>query len=272
MKLATLLASTIIASATAFNSGKAGWKLDAEGKIEMKDGNPVYLKEDGSIATVDASTISRLNGEAKQHRERAEAAEAKLNAFKDIDPDKARAALDKVSKLDSKALIDAGEVDKLKDEIARQYTAQIAERDGTIAKLSGTVDQMTLETAFSKSRFISEQIAVPAEMFQAQFGRNFKIEDGKIVPYDASGNKIFSKSRLGEIADVDEAFAVMVESYPHKDAIIRAPNAGGSGNGGGGGNRGTGRTIKRSEFDAMPAHQQAAHAAAAGKGEITIVD
>lgn len=269
--IATLLASTMIAAAAAFNN-KAGWKLDADGKITLKDGQPVYVKEDGTETTIDASTISRLNAEAKSNRERAEAAESIVGKFKDIDPDKARDAIAKLSKIDAKQLIDAGEVDKLKDEIAKGYTAQITERDATIATLSSTVDNMTLSTAFSRSKFIADRIAVPPEMFEATFAKQFKVEGGKVVPYDKNGNKIFSKSRMGDLADVDEAFEIMVEGYAHKDAILKAPNVGGSGNGGGGGNRGGGRAIKRGDFDALAPNEKAAAALAAGKGELSIVD
>jgi len=54
-----------------------GWKKDADGHLELKDGNPIYLDANDKEMTVEHGTIARINGEAKSHRERAEAAEKK---------------------------------------------------------------------------------------------------------------------------------------------------------------------------------------------------
>ncbi len=259
-------------AAAAFETGKAGWKMDGDKIATDANGNPIYLKEDGSEQAVEGNTISRLNAEAKSHREAKETAEAKLKDFTDLDPAKAREALDKLSKIDQKALIDAGEVDKVKAEIEGQYKGQLTEAQSTVSTLQQRVDQLTLGNAFGQSEFIANRIAVPREMFEATFGRNFKVEDGKIVPYDASGNKVYSKKRMGELADIDEAFEIMVDGYAHKDTILRAPDKGGSGSGGAGGNRGGGRVVRRSDFEGLTPAEQATVAQQAAKGEIVIAD
>lgn len=256
---------------------KAGWKLDADGKIEMKDGNPVYLDSNGNEMTVEGGTISRLNAEAKTHREAKEKAEGDLAKFKGpdgkmIDPALAVKAIETVGKIDAKKLIDAGEVDKLKDQIKAEFTGQLTEANNTITELRGSVNNMTLNAAFASSKFITDRVAVPAEMFQATFAKNFKVEDGKVVPYGNDGNKILSSKRIGEIADLDEAFEKIVDAYPYKDAILKAPNASGSGNNGNGGGRGNGRFISRGDFDKLSPAEQSTTAANAAKGEITITD
>ncbi len=57
-------------------------KLDENGYVVVQDGKPVYVHDDGKEVAFDApqtvQKISTLNGEAKQHREAKEAAEAKL--------------------------------------------------------------------------------------------------------------------------------------------------------------------------------------------------
>lgn len=266
---ATLLVST---AAVAFENNGGGWKMDGDKIAVDAKGNPIYIGTDGSERAVEGNTISRLNGEAKNHRERAEAAENALRAFEGLDAAKARDALEKLSKIDQKALIDAGEVDRVKEEISRSFQAQISEKDNAISTLSSKVDRLTLSSAFAQSEFIANRIAVPREMFEATFGNNFKVEDGKIIPYDASGNRVYSKKRMGEIADIDEAFEIMVDGYAHKDTILRAPERGGSGGGSGGGNRPGSRIIRRSEFEAMSPADQAQVAASASKGEVTISD
>jgi len=73
---------------------------------------------------------------------------------------------------------------------------------------------------------------------QARFGQAFKVEDGKVVAYDPAGNKIFSRSRAGEVADFDEALEALVDQYPYKDQILRGSGASGGGASPGGGTSG----------------------------------
>ena len=265
-----LVALTGFTMPTAFDPGKSGWKLDADGKIELSNGNPIWVKEDGSEQSVDGGTISNLNGEAKANRIRAEKAEGDLKKFDGIDPVQANKNTELLSKIDQKKLIDAGEVDKVRDEVAKGFTTQIAERDTTIATQGATINKMTLDGVFTNSEFVTDKVGVPREMFQAQFGQNFKVENGVPVPYDAAGNKIYSKTRMGEVANVDEALEIMVDSYAHKDSILKSDNQSGSGNNGQGGNRGGGRKVSRADFDQMTPAQQSETAALAGKGELVI--
>ena len=267
-----MTASMLLAFPIAFDN-KPGWKVDADGNLEKDDkGNPIYIANDGKEQSVAGDTISRLNGEAKTHREAKEAAEAKLEKYKDLDPVKAAEAIETLKKIDQKTLIDAGEVEKVREEISKGFTEQLNAIKTENETLKGNLNGMTLETAFAASKFVKEKIGVPAEMFQATFAKNFKVENGKVVPYDQTGNKVYSKKNMGEVASVDEALEIMVEAYPYKDSILKADDQSGSGNEGGGGGRGSGRTIKLADFNKMTPAQQSETAALAGKGEVNIVD
>ena len=251
------------------------WKLDSDGKIEVKDGNPVWLGSDNSEMIVEGDTLSKRNYEAKANRERAEKAEKALEKFKDfdgLDAAKAREALDTLSKLDQKKLVDAGEIDRVREEIGKGYQVQVSERDGKLTELQQRLDRMMLDNAFAQSDFVRERIAVPPEMFRSHFGQNFKVEEGKIIAYDSTGNKIFSDKRMGELASVDEAFEKLVGNYAHKDSILKAQNQSGSGNTGGGGSRGGVRSMTRADFEKLSPVQRAETAALVGKGEITLND
>lgn len=96
-------------------------KLDENGHVVVQDGKPVYVHDDGKEVAFDApqtvATITRLNGEAKTHREAKEQFEAQVKAFEGLDPVKVKEALGIVQNLDAKKLVDAGEVDKVKTEI-----------------------------------------------------------------------------------------------------------------------------------------------------------
>ena len=220
-------------------------KLDENGHVVVQDGKPVYVHDDGKEVAFDApqtvATITRLNGEAKTHREAKEQFEAQVKAFEGLDPVKVKEALGIVQNLDAKKLVDAGEVDKVKAEITnalkKTYEPQIqqltTERDAVQQQLHSEL----IGGGVARSKYIQDNIAVPADMIQAQFGKSFKIEEGKVVAYGTDGQRIYSRARPGEVADFDEALESLVGGYPHKDSILKGGQGSGGGFQGGGGNK-----------------------------------
>lgn len=267
-----LFTTSILALIGAGNNTTPGWKVDEQGHIVLKDGNPVYIDTAGREMTVGGDTISNANRDGKVQRERAEAAEAKLEAFKDIDPVVARKAIDTVGKLDAKKLLDAGEVDKLKDQIKAEFTNQLGEKDKALGTLQTRIDGMLVDGVFANSQFVRDSIAVPPDMFQATFRDRFKIEDGKVTAYDKAGNRLMSKSRVGEYAEPDEALQLLVDAHPQKETILKADLGSGSGNQGGGGGKGQGRILKRSELQQLNPAQQAESMAKVRTGEMKLID
>lgn len=209
-------------------------KLADDGNAVVIDGKPVYVHDDGKEAPFDVAgtvqTISRLNAEAKSHRERAEAAEKSLKPFEGItDPVAAIKALEIVSNLDHKKLVDAGEVEKVKAEISKAFETKLSESNGKVQTLEQQLYSEKIGGNFSRSKLIAEKLAIPADLVQAKFGQAFKVENGQIVAYDHTGNKIFSRSRPGELADFDESLEALIENYPHKDSILKGSSASGGG-------------------------------------------
>lgn len=245
-------------------------KLDANGNVVVQDNKPVYVKDDGSEIAFDVvgttNTIARLNGESKAHREAKEAALSQLEAFKDIDPAKAKAALETVKNLDDKKLVDAGEVERIKTEVKKavedQFKPIVEERD----KLQSDLRNERIGGNFARSKYIADNIAIPADFLQSRFDKNFSIENGKIVATDNAGNKIFSPSNPGEFADFDEAIAILVNHYPQKDQILKGSSGsgGGAGGGQGSGNGGGKNSINRAAFDALDPSAKAAHISKGG--------
>ena len=216
-------------------------KLDENGNAVLQDGKPVYVHDDGKEVAFDApgtvATITRLNSEAKGHRERAENAGKAVKAFEGIDdPAAAKKALATVANLDAKTLVDAGEIEKVKAEISKAFQLQLDEVTGKAQTFEQQLYAEKIGGSFSRSKFIADKLAVPADMVQATFGQNLKVEDGKVVAYDAQGQKIFSRARPGELADFDEAIETLVSQYPHRDHILKSSGANGGGAQNGGGN------------------------------------
>jgi hypothetical protein len=227
----------------------------------LKDGNPVYVDDDGKETTYDPlamhTTIGRLNKESQTHREAKEAAEKSLKEFGDLDPKAARKAIDTVKNLDDKKLIDAGEVDRVIKEKTKTFQTALDEAKQETADLRTKYDSEKINSAFASSEYIAEKLAVPSDMAQATFGKHFVFKEGVMTPIDASGNTIYSDSNPGDIATFDEALEKVVKAYPHRDSILKGTGHSGSGTIPPGGGNGTGRKITRSEFEkATPTEQQ----------------
>ena len=238
-------------------------KLDAENRAVLQDGKPVYVHDDGKEIAFDAAstvaTISRLNGEAKANRERAEAAETKLKPFEGIsDPAAALKALATVKNLDDKKLVDAGEVEKVRSEAVKAVEEKYAPTVKKASDLEAALYAEKIGGSFSRSKVIADKFAIPADMVQARFGGQFKIEDGKTVAYDQTGNKIYSRAKPGEIADFEEALETLVDQYAYKDQILKGSGATGGGASPSTSGAGGGRTITRAAFEAMPLEQRGA--------------
>lgn len=238
-------------------------KLDANGNVVVQDGKPVYVKDDGTEVAFDVvgttQRIAQLNGEARSHRERAEQAEAKIKAFEGIeDPAKAREALQTLANLDAKKLVDAGEIEKVKSEISKAFQAQLDAATGKTQTLEQQLYSEKVGGAFARSKLIAEKLAIPHDLVEARFGKQFAIEDGRIVAKDQNGNKLYSPSNPGELAGFDEALEILVSQYPNRDQILKGSGASGSGAGrsaaGGGQN-----SMSRAQFEELdPAGRVAA--------------
>lgn len=239
--------------------------------VATDEGLPIYVHGDGKEQPFDApgtmARIGGLNREAQTHRETAEAANARLKAFEGIeDPEAARAALGTVGNLKAGDLKTAEQVDEIKrearkaaetqvEQTARQSAARLAELEKERNSFRDSLFQEKVGGAFSRSKYITDKTILPPDMLQAMFANNFKVEDGKIVPYDANGGKIYSSVRGGEIADFEEGIEHLIAQYPNKTAILKGTNNSGSGapqNGGGAPQTPGGKpTMSRQQFEAL---------------------
>lgn len=214
-------------------------KLDDAGAAVLKDGKPVYVKDDGKEIEFDAdhafTKIGQLTGEATEARKSNKTLTEQLAKFEGIaDVDAARKAIDIVSKLDQKKLIDAGEVDKVTQAAIAATEAKYKPYVEKVGTLEHALFGEKIGGAFARSKTIAEKFVIPADMVQAKFGSRFKVDDqsGRIVAYNDDGSKVYSNKRAGELADFEEALEIIVEGYANKSQILKGTGASGGGSGG----------------------------------------
>jgi hypothetical protein len=202
------------------------WKTDDNGALVLTDGNPTWVWTDGKETSYNPETtqkkVTELNSENSQLSLEAKKAKEAMAAFEGLDPDKARKALDTVANLDAKKLVDAGEVEKLKAQLAEDANAKLSEKDKRIEELSGTLNAEMIGGRFSRSKYVTEKLAIPADIAQRFFGDHFRIEDGKVVAYHPNGNPVTSREKIGEPAEFDEALEALIDAYPNKDQILKS--------------------------------------------------
>lgn len=121
---------------------------------------------------------------------------------------------------------------------------------------------------FYRSKFIAEKLTLPADIIRASFANAFKLENGKVVAFDKNGNKIYSRTRPGEVADFDEALEVLIDAYPNRESITKKAAATSGNSGGAGNTHAGGRTVPRSAFEALDPGARMAHIRSGG----TVID
>lgn len=243
------------------------------------EGLPIYIHDDGKEVGFDAAAatakITTLNSEAKGHRVAKETAEAALKAYEGItDPAAALKALETLANIDAGQLVAAGKVEEIK--MAAQKAAEervaAAQRaaEDTVAKvtterdtLAKQLDGALIGGAFKGSQFVKDKVAVPPHMLQNTYGGNFRVEEGKLVPYDAAGNKLYSRANPGDVAEFEEAIELLISADPYKDHILKGQAGHGGGAGQGGGGTGS-KTITRTELAKLSPTEQMAKVATEG--------
>jgi hypothetical protein len=197
------------------------------------------------------STISRLNGENKDRREKGEElttqlaeATGKLEGFGELDPKAAQEAITKLESIDQGALLTADKVESFKASILQAaeaekinlikgYDDRIEDLERDVVTGNDQIYKLVVSNAFANSPYI-KKLQVPTDMVESFFAHYFKVEDGLPVGY-MNGNKINSRKNPGNTAVFDEAVEIIVEQYPDKDLLF--PGTGGGSGGQGGGDR-----------------------------------
>ena len=115
------------------------WKRESDGTLALVDGSPVCIDHTGhEVAMTDTaldetfSKVSQLVSESMGRKDKIRAMEAKLKAFEGIDDleawkEEAEKSMSTMKNMEDKKLIDAGEVEKVKAEVAKAMQSKIDE-------------------------------------------------------------------------------------------------------------------------------------------------
>jgi len=234
-------------------------KLDENGHAVVQNEMPVYIMDNGDEQPFDAPAslfkIKSLTEEKDRHFKKASDAldelkglKTKMSDFEGIDIDKAKKAMETVEKLEGKEMIEAGEFDKLKQQMQDIQNAEIKklqdisdakinDLESTVGTQKSTIDHLMINNHFSKSPYFSgdkPKTVLTPDLAANLFGSYFKVEgegqDSKLIGY-IDGEKIPSRTNVGEPATFEEAITEIIEKHPGKERFLRGSEGGGPGAG-----------------------------------------
>lgn len=139
--------------------------------------------------------------------------------------------VDEKKTAETKALEAKGEWDRLKVRMAEEHakelktakdaSAAIAEQ---LAKATSQINELTIGSAFSGSKFITEETTMTPSKARVIYGDHFELVDGKVVAFDKPRS---AKDRTplvdgsGNSVAFEEAMRKIVEADPEKDHVLR---------------------------------------------------
>lgn len=226
-------------------------KLDENGHVVVQNGMPVYVHEDGKESPLDAislvTKVSNLTEEKQRFYEKAQKLEGDLKIWDGLDSESVKKAMETVKNFDDKKLIDAGEVEKLKQSAVLQYKEMFDKEKDTLLQQFGTKETEYKDTLVSKDKTINHLLissnfdrspwfsgttpktVLPPDIAAEHFGKFFEVQgegsNVKIVG-KLNGEIIPSREKIGNPASFEEAIAIIVDQYPRKNEILRATDGG----------------------------------------------
>ena len=167
------------------------------------------------------------------------AAQARLAEFDGVDPAAIKKLLADQKAAEEAQLAAKGEFDTLKQRMAEEHTRvtatlqeQIAALTAQLASKDKVVDELSIGTQFSQSKFISEELTLTASKARTIYGGHFDVVEGKVVAYDkprGEANRAALVDQLGNGVSFEDALRKIVEADPDKDHLLKSkvkPGAG----------------------------------------------
>lgn len=232
--------------------------VDEKGNAVLQNGMPVYEYPDGTKAPFDAEgTLTGLQNKITAESEKAtrfyqdrEALVTKLKPFDGLNPDDVSEAMKLKKNLSDKQLLDANGVEELKrqmrvgfeDEkaaITKSFEGKIADIENSKSDLHQIIYDLAVKNQFATSEYFAgdkpKTILRPGHAARI-FADHFKLEvngrDYRMVALDDKGKPLMSRKNHGELADFNEAIALIVEAEDKVNPIMSGSSGRGPRNSG----------------------------------------
>ena len=226
------------------------WKFEGD-NIAVKDGHPVWVYDDGKEAGFNAESalksIKDVTAESISRKEKLREYESKFAPFMEIENGsefvtKAKEAMETVKNFDDKKLIDAKEVETLKQSVAATYKEKISGMEtafatkekeylSAIESKDSNISNLLIKGAIGRAKFIEDKTVLTPSIAYDVFKANFKIEENegeaRAVATRKDGTKIMSLKDPGSYAGIDEALETLVNEHPDKNRLLRGIDGGG---------------------------------------------
>ena len=155
-----------------------------------------------------------------------------LKQFDGINLDEVKALLKDRKESEERQLEAKGEWDRLKTNLVEQHQAEKTALEAQLADLrkelearDGSINGLTIGSAFSASKFIADELTLTPSKAQIVYGSHFEYQDGKIVGYDkpkGAANRTQLIDATGEPLAFEAAIAKIVELDQDKEYLIRS--------------------------------------------------
>ena len=167
------------------------------------------------------------------------ALELKLKDFDGIDPAAIRQMLADKKAAEDKQLAASGDFDRLRTRMAEEHgttvkalQAALDEANGKVGKLSGTINELSIGSQFSQSKYISEELTLTPSKARLIYSDHFDLEDGNVVGYDkprGAAKRTALVDQYGSPVGFEDAMRKIIASDPEKDQLTKSkikPGAG----------------------------------------------
>lgn len=170
--------------------------------------------------------------ELKKLAEEREQLKSTLAQFEGIDVEEVRKLVADKQAAEEDKLKKAGEWDRLKAQMVEAQNRekqtlvdQLKQREEELDRLRSTIGDLTVGNAFGNSKFIPNDLIIPASKARALYGSHFDFEDGRLVGYDKPAG---AKERTmlidgsGEPLAFEEALQKIIQADPDYTSIAKS--------------------------------------------------
>lgn len=215
-------------------------KSDDEGETKKEDGDqPPADKGDAKPSDAEA----KLLREQMKEKEKRKAAESELQALREaagnMTKEELAALVASHREREEQAALARGDYDKLKAQIQAereteraQFTTRETELANQNAKLQAQIEELTIGSAFTGSKMISEELTLPVSKARALYGSHFDLVDGKVVGFDkprGAEGRVQLVGADGESVSFEVALGRLIDADPDRDTLRRSQQKSGAG-------------------------------------------